>query len=66
VEIHPKLDYSIIEKSELLLAHTVCHNLFALQKNKKEFLGSAHAKIVDEFEKRGLEHKYFDKLDNIR
>jgi len=65
VEIHPNIDYSLYSNNELLLAHTVCHNLFSLQKHDKIVIGSSHNKVIKEMENRGFSHLFFDKLDNI-
>jgi hypothetical protein len=65
VELHPRFDYSFYTNDEILLVHTVAHNLFAVQKPKKDFIALSHRKIVEEMKKRGLPHSPFDKLDKL-
>lgn len=65
ISLHPLFDYDQYTNNELLLAHTVAHNLFAIRKPQKELINISHQKIVLEMEKRGLPHQKFDKLDNV-
>ncbi len=65
ISLHPLFDYAQYTDSELLLAHTVAHNLFAIRKPQKELINISHQKIVIEMEKRHISHKKFDKLDNV-
>ncbi len=67
MDLHPSFDYSKFSYNELLLGHTVCHNLFVLRKDKKtvDLIKSCHALVVKELEKHDFSHGYVDKLDKL-
>jgi len=66
IKLHEKMDLSLLSNDKLLLAHSCTHTMYS-KKNRFVDLDrvfAIHQRIVSEMCKRGLEHLYFDKLDD--
>jgi len=65
LNLHENIDLNLFSDEKIILAHSCLHTLFS-KKNKfadEKRIGLLHRKIIEEMEKRGFKHEYFDRLD---
>lgn len=65
IKLHHKMDFSFFSDDKIILIHTILHTLHSNKTYDSNKVQILHSIVLKEYEKRKIEHRKFDNLDNI-